>query len=313
MEIHRDLNRLPVFRNAALTTGTFDGVHKGHLKIISQLNDIALKENGESVLVTFHPHPRLVLQKNSSLQLLNSFEEKMELLELQGIDHVVVVQFTREFSDTPPEKYISDFLIGKLHARSIITGYDHRFGKDRKGDYKLLEALSPVYNYSVHEIPAYVLEEITISSTKIREALLSGDIDTANECLGYDYFLEGTVVKGNQIGRTIGFPTANIKVEDNHKLIPGYGIYAIEATLPGDAQKIQGMMSIGIRPTITDNRLTIEANLFDFNEDLYGRQIRVSLKTYLRPELKFDSLDALTQKIREDETRIRAWFQNRKQ
>ncbi|MCO6498466.1 MAG: bifunctional riboflavin kinase/FAD synthetase [Chitinophagaceae bacterium] len=313
MEIHKDLDRLPAFKNAAITTGTFDGVHAGHLKIIQQLKEAAQKENGESVLVTFHPHPRLVLQKDSKLQLLNSFEEKMELLEKQGIDHVVVVEFTKEFSDTLPEKYISDFLVGKLHAKSIITGYDHRFGKGRKGDYKLLEKLSTIYGYSVHEIPAYVLEEITISSTKIREALSSGDILTANECLGYDYFLEGAVVKGNQIGRTLGFPTANIKVADPHKLIPRYGIYAIEATLPDEENGAvyRGMMSIGIRPTITDNREAIEANLFDFDKDLYGQKLRIRFKKYIRAEEKFDSIEALAVKIHEDESVIREWFRSR--
>lgn len=311
MQIHRDIDHLPVFKNAAITTGTFDGVHTGHLKIINQLREAAKKQEGESVLVTFHPHPRLVLQKDTSLRLLNSFEEKMALLERQGIDHTVVVPFTKEFAETAPEEYISDFLIRKLQAKTIITGYDHHFGKGRKGDYKLLEQMSEVYHYTLLEIPELVLKEIAISSTQIRKALSEGNIETANACLGYEYFIEGIVVKGNQIGRELGFPTANIQVGDPFKLIPLYGIYAVEVSLlekEGETQRYPGMMSIGIRPTINDNRETLEVNLFDFNQDLYGKKLRIHFRKYFRPEIKFGNLQQLKEKIREDENLIRKWF-----
>lgn len=311
MKIHRDTKKLPYFRNAAITTGTFDGVHQGHLKIISQLKEEARRLIGESVLVTFHPHPRLVLQQSNEIKLLTSFDEKMELLARQQIDHVVVVPFSESFSNIPPEQYISDFLVGTLHARCIITGFDHHFGKDRKGDFKLLEKYSKAFGYELKEIPQHILEEIGISSTRIRNALMSGDVSTANECLGYDYFLDGHVIHGNKIGRKIGYPTANIHVEDGNKLVPKYGIYAIgvsKVRSETDDTIFPGMMSIGIRPTLPDTREMIEANIFDFKDNLYGRQLRIHFKKYIRPEIKFESMEALSDKIREDEIQIRQWW-----
>lgn len=311
MQIHRDINQLPVFRNAAITTGTFDGVHQGHIKIINQLKSEAKKMNGESVLVTFHPHPRLVLQQSNEIKMLTTFDEKMELLARQQIDHVVVVPFSESFSNMPPEEYISGFLAGRLHARCIITGYDHHFGKDRKGDFKMLEQYSGKFGYVLKEIPQYILEEIGISSTRIRNALMIGDVPTANECLGYDYFLDGQVIHGNKIGRKIGFPTANIHLEDGNKLVPKYGIYAIgvsKVRYENDEKVFPGMMSIGIRPTLPDTREMIEANIFDFTENLYGKQLRIHFKKYIRPEMKFESMEALAEKIKEDESIIRNWW-----
>lgn len=315
MKIHRDLQQLPSFKNAAITTGTFDGVHKGHRKIIEQLKKEAKNNNGESILITFHPHPRFVLQQLSALQLLTTFEEKMELLAETGIDHVVVVPFTKEFSNLSPEEYIADFIVKRFHPKTIITGYDHHFGRDRKGDFKLLQKFSKDNDYEVKEIPEYVLEEVAISSTKIRKALVEGNIEVANESLGYNYFLSGKVIKGNQLGRKLGYPTANIHVENPNKLIPKYGIYAITAreisedktsrVIYGD---LPAMMSIGIRPTLDDNRMMIEANIFDFDKDLYGRHLRIYFKKYIRPELKLESLDLLKEKISEDENVIRAWL-----
>lgn len=314
MKIHRDLQQLPSFKNAVITSGTFDGVHKGHRKIIDQLKREAVEIDGESVLITFNPHPRFVLQQLSALQLLTTFDEKMDLLGKTGIDHVVVVPFTQQFSNLSPEEYITEFLVEKFHPKTIITGYDHHFGKDRKGDFKLLEKFSATNGYTVKEIPEYILKEVTISSTKIRKALVEGDIEVANSCLGYDYFLSGKVIAGNQLGRKLGYPTANIFVEDPNKLIPKYGIYAIEADEISNGnkiaipQKLPAMMSIGIRPTIDDNRMMIEANIFDFDKDLYGRQLRIHFKKYIRPELKFENLEQLKQKIAEDETVIRNWM-----
>lgn len=314
MQVHRDIQSLPQFKNAAITIGTFDGVHAGHLKIIDQLKRVAQENEGESVLITFHPHPRMVIshgQGNQSrpIHLLNSLSEKIELLHNQQIDHLVIVPFTAEFSNQSAESYISDFLVKNFAPRTIITGYDHRFGKGRKGDYKMLEKYSEIYGYKVVEIPEHILHDVTISSTKIRQALIQGDINTANEYLGYDYFFEGKIIDGNKLGRTLGYPTANILVEDPHKLIPSYGVYAVRAILKKQHQNdlifhgestYKGMMNIGIRPTIGDGKIMTEVNLFDFNKDIYGRTLRVSIIKYLRPEMKFDSLEEMVQQIDRD-------------
>jgi riboflavin kinase/FMN adenylyltransferase len=314
MQVHRDINNLPYFKNAAITIGTFDGVHSGHLQIIQQVKREALLNKGESVIITFDPHPRMVLNRKENqapIRLLTTLQEKTELLAKQGIDHLVVVPFTVEFSNQSAQEYISDFLVEKFHPKTIIIGYDHRFGKDRSGDYQLLEIYQKKYNYVVKEIPEHVLNDITISSTKIRSALKGGDIRTAKECLGYDYFFEGKVVDGNKLGRTIGYPTANLEIKNTNKLIPENGIYAVnlaigKASVNEDSLFVpeslhQGMMSIGIRPTIADNRRTIEVNIFDFNEDIYGRIVRVYVKYFLRNEEKFNSMEELKKQISLDE------------
>lgn len=301
MRIHRDINSLPLFKNAVITIGTFDGVHTGHLQIIQQLKEEARKINGESVIITFDPHPRMVISSDkSTIKLLNTLNEKTELLEQQGVDHVVVVPFTQHFSEQSAEKYIKDFLVGKFRPHTIIIGYDHHFGKERKGNYQLLEAYAGEFNFVVKEIPGHVLDHVTISSTKIRNDLLGCDIDTANQYLGYDYFFEGQVVEGNKIGRTLGYPTANINITDSNKLVPGNGIYAIKVTV-GDAQdKMKGMMSIGLRPTIGNNDKTIEVNIFDFQNEIYGERLRVYVKKYLRKEKKFENLEELKAAIAAD-------------
>ncbi len=321
MEIHHDIHHLPQFRNAAITVGAFDGVHNGHLQIIHQLKKEAEKNAGESVIITFHPHPRMVIHakipgpKNPiPLQLLNTLEEKIELLEKQEVDHLVIVPFTEVFSNLSAEEYLSDFLIRNFHPRTIITGYDHHFGKDRKGDYKLLESFQEKYKYNVAEIPAEVLDNITISSTKIRHAIMAGDITTANEYLGYDYFFSGKIVDGNKLGKGLGYPTANIFVDDPHKLIPAYGIYAVSAELGKITSNKtdfsiqsthQGMMSIGIRPTIGDNKIMTEVNIFDFDQEIYGRMMRVHVKEFIRNEIKFESLEDLKIQMAQDEVDIR--------
>lgn len=314
MQVHRDINNLPSFENAAITIGTFDGVHSGHLQIIQQVKKEALINEGESVIITFDPHPRMVLNRKenqSPIKLLTTLQEKTELLAKQGIDHLVVVPFTLEFSNQSAEQYISDFLVAKFHPKTIIIGYDHRFGNNREGDYHLLEKYQQQYDYKVKEIPEQVLNHVTISSTKIRSALKEGDIKTAKECLGYDYFFEGKVVDGNKLGRTLGYPTANLEIKNTHKLIPENGIYAVhlaigKSSLNEDSIFVpesfhQGMMSIGIRPTIADNRRTIEVNIFDFNEDIYGRIVRVYVKYFMRNEEKFDSIEELQKQISRDE------------
>ncbi len=306
MKVHRDINNLPLFKNAAITIGTFDGVHTGHCQIIHQLKKEAEQNNGETVIITFAPHPRMVLNAQKGLppiKLLNTLSEKTELLEVQGIDHLVIVPFTVEFSNQSAEAYIQDFLVSKFHPSTIIIGYDHRFGKNRSGDYKLLEKYQETYKYLVKEIPEHVLHHAIISSTKIRHALTEGDVSTANECLGYDYFFEGTVIDGNKLGRTLGYPTANVLINDENKLVPGIGIYAVRAALhegfkTADNKFVEssvhdGMMSIGKRPTIGGKEVVVEVNIFDFNRDIYGHAIRVYVKKFLRSEEKFDNLDEL--------------------
>lgn len=313
MQVHRDINNLPFFKNAAITIGTFDGVHSGHLQIIHQLKKEAQQNNGESVIITFYPHPRIVLNPDKGqapIKLLNTLSEKIELLNIQQIDHLVIIPFTLAFSNQSAEDYIKDFLVSKFHPKTIIIGYDHHFGKNRTGDYKLLEKYQQAYHYTVKEIPVHVLNHVTISSTKIRHALLEGDISTSNECLKYNYFFEGRVIDGNKLGRTLGYPTANIHVNDENKLIPGNGIYAVMISI-GDAQTneqpfkekalYKGMMSIGVRPTIgNDKNIVIEVNIFDFEKDIYGLMIRVYVKNYLRPEEKFSDLDELKIAIAND-------------
>lgn len=320
MLIHRDIRNLPPFNNAVITIGTFDGVHNGHSQIIQQLRKEAEHIQGESVIITFHPHPRMVVQgkgpeNGQPVWLLNTLEEKIELLASRGIDHLVIVPFTDAFSHISAEEYIADFLVKNFHPRVIITGYDHKFGKGRKGDYKLLESFQDQFGFFVKEIPAQVLHNITISSTKIRNAIIEGDIATANECLGYDYFFTGTVIHGNKIGRTLGYPTANICIENRDKLLPAYGVYAVTAAIqkqetPEDAffepgELLHGMMNIGIRPTIGDNQVMTEINLFDFDKNIYDRTMRVFVKQYMREELKFANLDDLKQQISRDEINAR--------
>ncbi|MEO6683689.1 MAG: bifunctional riboflavin kinase/FAD synthetase [Ginsengibacter sp.] len=322
MEIHHDIQHLPKFKNAAITVGAFDGVHTGHLQIINQLKKEAERNGGESIIITFHPHPRMVIHakipgpKNPTpLQLINTLEEKIELLKKQKVDHLVIVPFTEKFSNLSAEEYLSEFLIKNFQPKTIITGYDHHFGKDRKGDYKLLESFQETFHYTVAEIPAEVLDNITISSTKIRHAIMAGDMATANEYLGYDYFFTGKIIDGNKLGRTLGYPTANIHVDDLHKLIPAYGIYAVEVDLgrltDNEQEPFviesshQGMMSIGIRPTIGDNKVMTEVNIFDFDQEIYGRNMRVHVKEFLREEIKFDNLEELKSQINKDEIAIR--------
>ncbi|MEP6596051.1 MAG: bifunctional riboflavin kinase/FAD synthetase [Ginsengibacter sp.] len=302
MQVHREINQLLSFKNAVITIGTFDGVHTGHLQIFKQLKQEAALVNGESVIITFHPHPRMVLSQpqqsenktSTPVSLLNTLDEKVELIEHQNIDHLVIVPFTLEFSLLTAEAYIKNFLVDKFHPHTIIIGYDHHFGKQRQGNYKLLEAYADQLNYIVKEIPEHVINHIAISSTKIREALLNADIEAAHEFLGYQYFFEGTVIEGDKIGRSLGYPTANIKVNDEHKLIPARGVYVVELQIVNSQSPfLKGMMNIGYRPTIGGTKKMIEVNIFDFNKEIYGERIRIFIKKYLRREQKFEGLEAL--------------------
>lgn len=307
MQVHRSINNLPQFKNAVVTIGTFDGVHLGHQQIIRQLKEEAIVINGETVIITFHPHPRSVVAANKPIYLLNTLNEKISLLDQFGVDHLVIVPFDETFSNQTPEEYVQHFLFERFHPHTIIIGYDHRFGKSRKGDYHLLENLGKELGFEVKEISEQVINEVAVSSTKIRESLLNNDIDTANSYLGYKYFFEGLIVDGNKLGRTLGYPTANVVIHDENKLVPANGIYVAEAELVDGQQLtvngqqfLRGMMSIGVRPTINGKDRTIELNIFDFNKDIYGRTIKIFMCAYLRPELKFNSLDELTAQIDRD-------------
>lgn len=301
MKVHRDIDNLPVFRNAVVTIGTFDGVHMGHRQILDKLKEEAIAISGETVIITFHPHPRKVISSTIlGIRLINTLDERLQLLEQHGIDHVVIVPFTDAFANQPAEDYIKNFLVNRFHPHTVIIGYDHRFGRDRLGDYKLLEKKAIEYNYHLKEIPKHILDNISISSTNIREAILHNDTETANLLLGYEFFFSGVVVHGDKIGRTLGYPTANLKVQDEEKITPGNGIYAVYASLPGNNKRLKGMMSIGFRPTVDGRRRVIEVNLFDFSEEIYDQTLTVYVKKYLREEVKFEGLEALVRQIDQD-------------
>ncbi len=298
MQVHRKIEDLPPFKNAVITIGTFDGVHEGHKKIIDALIAEARNVQGESLIITFDPHPRKIVHPDEPLHLINTLDEKIELLSKTGIDHLVIVPFTPEFADQTAEEYIQNFLIGNFHPATIIIGYDHHFGKDRTGNYKLLEEKAPVLGYKLLEIPKHVLDEIGVSSTKIRNALLQSDIETANKLLGYSFFFEGKVVTGDKLGRQLGYPTANLEYTDKEKIHLGHGVYAVYVEMGKLTKK--GMLSIGTRPTLTVSSEKVEVNIFDWDKELYGQTIRVVVEKYLRAQEKYNSLEDLTRQLQKD-------------
>ena len=297
MNVYKNISRLPAFKNSVITIGTFDGVHLGHVQILEQLKKEAEEINGTMVLVTFYPHPKQVIN-SKQVFMLNTPLEKYKLLENHGIEHIVEVPFNRDFADQPAKEYISEFLVNNFHPHTIIIGYDHKFGKNREGNYKLLESESNKYNFIVKEIPEQVIRNITVSSTVIREALSVGDVKKANQCLGYNYQLTGIVVQGDKRGRTIGFPTANIQVLDKNKLIPANGVYVVNVKV--ENKLFKGMLNIGNRPTFNGISNSIEVYIIDFNEDIYGKEITVEFLKWLRPEVKFNSLDELKSQLTKD-------------
>lgn len=308
MKVYHSTEQMPAFTNAVVTIGTFDGVHIGHQQIIHQLKQEAAKIGGETVIITFHPHPRKVVAAGQSpVYLINTIEEKIELLEKNGINNLVVVPFTETFSQLSPEEYCERFLIEKFHPHTVIIGYDHRFGKGRKGDYKLLEEYSAKHAFELKEIPAHIINESTVSSTRIREAVLNGNVELAESLLGYDFFFEGKVVEGNKLGRTLGFPTANLQIAQEEKLIPGNGVYAVAVKLQSGEYKT-GMMNIGVRPTVDGTKRMIEVNIFDFDQDIYGTTLRVYVQKYLRGEQKFNGLDALKAQLAIDKENSIRYF-----
>jgi len=286
-----------------LTTGTFDGVHAGHKTILDRLKSIAEENDGETVLLTFSPHPRIVLfPDQNDLRLLTTREEKIALLEEYGIDHLIIHPFTKQFSRLSSVEYIRDLLVNKLQIKKLVIGYDHHFGRNREGTLEHLLECGPIYGFDVEEIPAADIDHVNVSSTKIRHALLKGDIATAQAYLGHDYLLTGEVVAGDGRGKKIGFPTANLQIDDSLKLIPADGVYAINAVLKGESY--QGMMNIGVRPTISESPDSedkkIEIHLFDFDQDIYGQLLTVKFVERIRDERKFSSVEALAEQLAKD-------------
>jgi len=299
MAVYLDIKELPKFHNAVLTIGTFDGVHEGHETILKEVVKHAKEVNGESVLITFEPHPRKLLFPDQPLKLLTPLHQKLLYIMQAGIEHVIVVPFTKEFANLSAQEYIEHFLVKYFHPNSIIIGYDHHFGHDRKGDIKLLKEFEQQYHYKVLEIPAQLIDDAAVSSTKIRKALMEGHMQEAAHMLGRPYSIIGTVVKGAQLGRTIGYPTANIQPEDAEQLIPVNGIYTVRVKWKDNMYG--GMMSIGYNPTVTDDKsLKLEVNLFDFNEDIYDHPLEIEFVAWLRSEEKFDSLEALKEQLHRD-------------
>lgn len=296
MKVYYNLADFDALKNGVVTSGTFDGVHLGHQKILQILRETAKKTGGESVVLTFWPHPRMVVSKDSQdLKLLSTIEEKIQLLEYQGVEHLLVIPFTREFSELSSEEYVKEILLKQIGTKQLVIGYDHRFGRNREGSFDYLKENSERFGIEIEEISRQEIENLTISSTKIRQSLLEGKITSANELLGRNYSFTGIVVKGRQLGRTIGFPTANVQVSETHKLIPCNGVYAVKTFVRNRWHN--GMMNIGNRPTVDGIGRTQEVNILDFDDDIYGETVTVEIIEYIRNEQKFNGIEELKQQI----------------
>jgi len=311
MKVHYDLKQLPPFKNAVITTGAFDGVHTGHLEIIKRIKEIAQQVAGESVIITFHPHPRKIISSiPGEIKQLTCIDERIQLLEKANIDHLVIINFDYLFSNLTASEYVQDFLVAHFHPHTIIVGYDHHFGKGRMGNFDLLVALGKIHHFNVEEINEQLVNGEIISSTLIRNYLLEKNITKANQLLGYPYFFDGFIVRGNQIGRTIGFPTANLRILNEEKLIPANGVYAVKVygKCFGDTV-YNGMMNIGIRPTVDGQKKVIEVHIFNFDADIYENTITVSVFEFIRGEEKFSGLDALKNQLHLDKQTASAILQ----
>ncbi len=303
MKVYRDIREFNSAHRPIITIGTFDGVHLGHRKIINRIQEIKAAGGGETFVFTFDPHPRKVLFPGQrDLKLLSTTAEKISLLEKSGVDHVLLFPFSRKFAELSADAYVRTILVEQLRAGTLVIGYDHRFGNNREGDIHLLRQYGKQLDFSIEEIPAQDIDNINISSTRIRKALEEGEVKTAAVLLGYTWFMEGLVVKGKQLGRKIGYPTANMQISDPDKLIPRTGVYVVEVELEGN--NYRGMMSIGVNPTTDkDEQVKLEVNIFDFEQEIYGRNIKVSLKERLRDEEKFDNLEELIKQLHKDKER----------
>ncbi|MGB1295192.1 MAG: bifunctional riboflavin kinase/FAD synthetase [Flavobacteriales bacterium] len=304
MRVYYNLNNFVPLKNAVVTTGTFDGVHLGHQTILKRLIETAKQHHGESVLLTFSPHPRLVLDPSSNIKMLQSLSEKISALEKIGLDHLIIHPFTLEFAKTSSLDFIKNILKENIGANKLVIGYDHHFGRNREGSFKHLKASSQQYGFDVEEIPAQDVDDIHVSSTKIRKALEIGDVSTANLYLSRPFSLTGRVIHGKKIGRSIGFPTANIQIEDDYKVIPKNGVYAVDVFLLDREKQYKGMLNIGVKPTIDDSgeNKTIEVNIFDFDGDIYNEDVRIDLIQRIRDEKRFESIDELKIQLEKDKT-----------
>lgn len=303
MKIYSCIEEFTPVAFPVVTIGTFDGVHVGHRAIIKRLKEVAARHNGETILVTFDPHPRKVLYSDSwDLKLINSPKRKIDLIRKTGIDHLIVLPFTKKFAQMSSYEFIKNILVDKIHAKNIVVGYNHHFGKDRLGDHQSLEVMEKEFGFTVDEVPAQYIDGISVSSTKIRKALNDGNITHANKYLGYEYSIHGNVVEGFKIGRTIGFPTANLEVDDKLKLITANGVYACKVLWNG--QKLGGMGNIGVRPTLNRKDLTIEVHIFDFDKQIYGDYLTIYWIDRIRDEVKFKDLEALKEQLVKDKKTV---------
>jgi len=299
MRIYYDLDDFTPLHNAVVTSGTFDGVHVGHQKILTRLREVASKNNGETVVITFWPHPRLVLYPNDTdLKLLNTFEEKAELLKEQHINHLIRIPFTKEFSQLSSEEFITSILVDKIGTKKLVIGYDHHFGKNREGSFEQLKLNGPKYGFDVEEISRQDVDHVAVSSTKIRKAIETADIETANHLLGRPYSICGRVVKGDKIGRLMGFPTANIEIDSANKLIPADGIYAVSVL--HEHKSYGGMLYIGYRPTVGGKKKSIEVNIFEFDKQIYGESLAIKFHILIRTDSVFNDLEELKDQLTKD-------------
>ncbi|GDX51026.1 riboflavin biosynthesis protein [Bacteroidota bacterium] len=299
MKVYHSINNLPLFKNPVITIGTFDGVHEGHRNLIQKIKSLSNEKQGESVLITFDPHPRLVVYPDDkSLRILTTLNEKISLLKKEGVDHLIVVPFTKEFSLLSAKDYLQNFLIEKLHPSIIVTGYNHSFGHHRDGNIEMLRRFENEFHYKVEELNKQLVDDIAVSSTRVRIALNEGDIELATDLLGHSYSISGIVVHGQHLGNKIGFPTANISINNSLKLIPADGVYAVRVNYKNE--KLKGMMNIGNRPTVDGLHHKLEVHLLDFNKDLYNEELEIHFVKQLREEKKFSSVDELKEQLKLD-------------
>ena len=308
MKIIRSIAAFDSSEKTIVTIGTFDGIHIGHKKILKNLISTAKKEGKKSVLLTFFPHPRMVLQKDKTILLLNTLDEKSILLKKMGLDYLIIHPFSKEFSRLTALDFVRDILVNTLNTSRLIIGYDHHFGKNREGNIHQLKEYSSLYDFNIQEIPAQDIDDVSVSSTKIRTALKEGNLKIANNYLGYQYMLSGIVVRGKQLGGTIGFPTANIEVEESYKLVPSSGVYIIRTRI--NSIVFYGIMNIGFNPTVLGKHQTIEAHLFYFNENLYGKKITIKFIHFLREEQKFNSVEELVGQLNIDKENAISYLSN---
>ena len=299
MKVYSSIEQFKNVARPTVTTGTFDGVHFGHRKVIDRLKKVAQNCDGETVVLTFSSHPRMVLfPDDQDLKLLNTIDEKKHLLEKAGVQHLIVQPFTKEFSRISSINFVRDVLVNKLNTHKLVIGYNHHFGRNREGSFEHLQEFSSIYGFEVEEIPVQLLDNVGVSSTKIRKALFQGDVDIAAEYLGYQYQISGTVVRGNAIGRTIEFPTANLELGNEKKIIPADGVYAVLVIFDGATYK--GMMNIGKKPTLKNHTRTLEVHLIEFEEDIYNKGITIQFVKRIRDEIAFQELSALKEQLEKD-------------